>query len=188
MLTCLTCQSISITSFLKASENLVKTAVSTVGLVEGSEANVTVSDDFIPCGKADSCGEAKTFKSDQDFQDFLNKYRPDQTIINYALPLVADTTTAQFAAKSASLPQPSASRDFSGTNNQEQNVDEADLLKTDGTYIYTISNSILSIILAYPADKARVVSKISLKDLYPSAIFIEGNYLAVFGTQWDYSY
>ncbi len=42
-------------------------------------------------------------------------------------------------------------RDFSGTNNQVNNVDEADLLKTDGTYIYTISNQVLSIVLAYPA-------------------------------------
>ena len=45
-------------------------------------------------------------------------------------------------------------RDFSGTNNQEKNVDEADLLKTDGTYIYTISGGVLSIIRAYPYNEA----------------------------------
>jgi len=53
-----------------------------------------------------------------------------------------------------------------------ENVDEADLLKTDGTYIYTISSNILSIILAYPANKARVVSNITFNGLYPAAIFI----------------
>jgi hypothetical protein len=58
-------------------------------------------------------------------------------------------------------------------------------LKTDGTYIYTFSNKILSIVLAYPADRAYVVSKIDLKDLNAQALFIEGNYLSIFGT--DYS-
>jgi len=47
-------------------------------------------------------------------------------------------------------PKASASNDFSGTNNQQANVDEADILKTDGEYIYTISGNILSIVKAYP--------------------------------------
>ena len=63
-------------------------------------------------------------------------------------------------------------RDFSTTNNQVNRVDEADLLKTDGTYIYTISNQILSIILAYPANKAKLVSKTNFNDFTPSAIFV----------------
>lgn len=67
-------------------------------------------------------------------------------------------------------------------------MDEADLLKTDGTYIYTISNQILSIILAYPSSQARVVSKLNFKDLNPSALFLEGDYLAVFGTKWVTNY
>lgn len=57
-------------------------------------------------------------------------------------------------------------------------------MKTDGTYIYTISNQILSIILAYPANRAKVVSKLNFNDFNPSALFLEGDYLAVFGTKW----
>lgn len=74
------------------------------------------------------------------------------------------------------------SRDFSTTNNQVTNVDEADLLKTDGTYIYTITNQVLSIVLAYPANKARVMSTIDLRGKTPQAIFVEKDVLAVFGT------
>jgi uncharacterized secreted protein with C-terminal beta-propeller domain len=81
-----------------------------------------------------------------------------------------------------------ATPDYSGTNNQVQGVDEADLLKTDGRYIYTISDNLLSIILAYPATSASVVANLSFVNLNPSAIFIEGNYLAVFGTQVDTNY
>ena len=35
--------------------------------------------------------------------------------------------------------------DFSGTNNQEQGVDEADFIKTDGYFIYALQGSTLSI-------------------------------------------
>ena len=31
---------------------------------------------FVPCGKDASCGEAISFKTDQEFQDFVNKYNP----------------------------------------------------------------------------------------------------------------
>ena len=31
--------------------------------------------------------------------------------------------------------------DFSGTNNQEQGIDEADFVKTDGSYIYLVNQS-----------------------------------------------
>lgn len=64
-------------------------------------------------------------------------------------------------------------------------VDEADLLKTDGSYIYTISGNQLSIIRSFPVNNAQVLSTINLGTFKPEAIFIEGDFLAVFGT--DYS-
>lgn len=36
------------------------------------------------------------------------------------------------------------------------------MLKTDGTYIYTISNKKLVIVQAYPAEKARVLSTVDI--------------------------
>ena len=44
---------------------------------------------------------------------------------------------------------PVAGTDFSGTNNQEQGVDEADFLKTDGRWIYILNNGKL-VILGVP--------------------------------------
>jgi len=81
-----------------------------------------------------------------------------------------------------------ASRDFSETNNQVKGVDEADMLKTDGTYIYTISNQKLVIVQAYPAEKARVVSTVNLDQQYPSALFVEGDFLAIFGSDYSTGY
>lgn len=52
--------------------------------------------------------------------------------------------------------------EFSGTNIQVSGVDEADFLKTDGKYAYIISSNKLTIIDAYPPEKAKIISKTSL--------------------------
>lgn len=76
---------------------------------------------------------------------------------------------------------PNNSLAYSGTNNQVQGVDEADIIKTDGTYIYALVKNELSIIKATPASEANVVSKITFKSR-PQDIFIDGQFLAVFGS------
>ena len=53
-----------------------------------------------------------------------------------------DTATSNVAK---SQPTRTEGEDFSGTNNQEQGVDEADFIKTDGYYIYVLQGSSLSI-------------------------------------------
>src|SRR5712692_7358315 len=54
----------------------------------------------------------------------------------------------------------SSSPAYSATNVQVQGVDELDTVKTDGQYIYTITNNTLVIMKAYPANEAAVVSRI----------------------------
>ena len=50
------------------------------------------------------------------------------------------------AASGSAQPQKrTQGEDFSGTNNQEQGVDEADFIKTDGYFIYALQGSTLSI-------------------------------------------
>lgn len=60
-------------------------------------------------------------------------------------------------------------------------MDEADIVKTDGSYIYAVSGKTLSIIQAYPFFQARILAKIGF-DFYPTGLFIEGDNLAVMGT------
>ena len=81
----------------------------------------------------------------------------------------------------------SGSLDYSGTNVQVQGVDEADILKTDGNYIYTVTGKTVFVIKAYPGEDAEVVSKIEL-DNTPQGLFIDGDKLAVFGyvERFDY--
>lgn len=49
---------------------------------------------------------------------------------------------------------------YSKTNVQVEGVDEADIVKTDGEFIYVIRDSILIILKAYPPDEAGIVSRI----------------------------
>ncbi len=69
--------------------------------------------------------------------------------------------------------------DYSTTNIQVEGVDEADVVKTDGEYIYVVSNKSVIIAKAYPAEEAEVISKIDL-DGTINGVFINGDRLAVF--------
>ena len=70
--------------------------------------------------------------------------------------------------------------DYSQTNVQVAGVDEADIIKTDGQYIYAVAANDLFIIKATPGAQAEVVSKIQFKSR-PQDIYISGDRLTIFG-------
>jgi inhibitor of cysteine peptidase len=70
--------------------------------------------------------------------------------------------------------------DYSTTNIQVQGVDEADIIKTDGEYIYAVSNRNLFILKAYPGQDAEILSTIVLES-YPQGMYLSGERLAVYG-------
>jgi uncharacterized secreted protein with C-terminal beta-propeller domain len=78
-----------------------------------------------------------------------------------------------------SEPESVGDSEHSKTNVQVEGVDEADIVKTDGEYIYIVSGNNLTIVKAYPPEEAQVVSKLTL-DGGITGIFINGDKLAVF--------
>lgn len=89
------------------------------------------------------------------------------------------------APKSAEL----GSGGYSETNVQVEGVDEADIVKTDGKYIYAISSNTVAISEAYPPSEAKLLSKIAYDDNSTiSEIFINGDNLLVFGNRYQYYY
>ena len=68
------------------------------------------------------------------------------------------TPTAPQAAGSA------AAESYSSTNVQEKGVDEGDLVKNDGSYIYLARGSRFLILKGQPAEQAAVISDIDLKE------------------------
>ncbi len=80
----------------------------------------------------------------------------------------------------APVKETSDSPDYSETNIQVEGVDEADIIKTDGKYIYAVAQNNLFIVESYPAQEAEVVSKIEFKSK-PSNLYINEDKLVVFG-------
>ncbi len=66
-----------------------------------------------------------------------------------------------------------SSPSFSETNTQEQGVDEADLVETNGEFIYQVTGETLTIVDARNSDQLSITSETDLKDLGN----IEGAYL-----------
>jgi uncharacterized secreted protein with C-terminal beta-propeller domain len=110
------------------------------------------------------------------------------TTAGVAKAQTASSTVSEGSSVPAAAPSASGgvSRDYSGTNIQVEGVDEADFVKNDGKYIYTISGNKIVIVDAYPADSAKIVSQIELSGT-PQEMFINNDKLIVFG-YGDYSY
>jgi len=77
------------------------------------------------------------------------------------------------------------SPEHSTTNIQVAGVDEADIVKTDGEYIYLVSGNETIIVEAYPPEQAQVLSEIELEGT-AVGIFINGDRLVVFEEETPY--
>jgi inhibitor of cysteine peptidase len=93
------------------------------------------------------------------------------------------TVTATSATSPVSV-STSATPSHSQTNAQVAGVDELDTVKNDGTYIYTVTNNTVAIVLAYPTPEARLLAHVSL-DGSLQGIFVEGNRLVVVSQQYQ---
>ena len=72
------------------------------------------------------------------------------------------TTATMTAASTTTVAGAAAGSDYTTTNNQVKGVDELDVVKTDGSYLYVASSQSVSIIKAQPADSTAVVSTITM--------------------------
>jgi uncharacterized secreted protein with C-terminal beta-propeller domain len=79
--------------------------------------------------------------------------------------------------------------DYSQTNVQVAGVDEADIVKTDGTYLYIVSRTkgTVRIVKAVPAATMQQVAEISLADasVTPNDIYVANGTLVVTGTDFN---
>jgi len=75
--------------------------------------------------------------------------------------------------------------EHSETNIQVQGVDEGDIVKTDGTYIYKIQNGQVRIIRAYPASNMASAASLQFDTAFsPIELYVNGDQLIVVGAGW----
>jgi inhibitor of cysteine peptidase len=74
--------------------------------------------------------------------------------------------------------------DFSVTNVQVQGVDEGDVVKTDGEYMYQVNGSRVMIVRAAPADKMSLESVLQLEEkaFVIQELYVDGDRLTVIGS------
>lgn len=102
-----------------------------------------------------------------------------------------EAPAADSAAQNESKTSSGASDDYSSTNVQEVGVDEADVIKNDGKYIYLIKGNTIRIVEAFPASNLKELSSLTLgetdkENFYPSEMYVSGNTLTVIGSVNSY--
>ncbi len=177
---------------------------------------------IFPPSQAPTVGAMKTFSSDQQIIDYLNTYQvggygsfggPLDSKYFGASPVPAHIVTPGQsgvfgATDTGNAPQEywvTSTGDFSATNVQVAGVDEADTVKTDGSYIYTVSNSVPNGLVYFAGSQAQnqnnvfiidanpqnahVVSKIALgNDTQPAGLYLssDGSRLVVIASKYTY--
>jgi uncharacterized secreted protein with C-terminal beta-propeller domain len=134
-----------------------------------------------------------SFNSYDELADFLGRYNYDYYDLDYCEEKLSGIMIAKSRDTSNGIMGNSINIgdgktvDYSKTNIQVEGVDEPDVVKTDGTYLYILADSKLCIIKAHPAEKATVLSIIFFKDdVYVRNFFINKDRLFVFGTSQRY--
>jgi uncharacterized secreted protein with C-terminal beta-propeller domain len=138
--------------------------------------------------KSDSYG-LQTFRSEQELKNFvsdsLEAAEKNYQEIGWGLPGIAiDEAIPVSADRSMSL-LAGGSVEYSGTNIQVAGVDEADILKTDGKYIYYASGNRFFILDAFPAEDMEIVSSNSVENRI-MGLFINGDMLIVLKDSYIY--
>jgi uncharacterized secreted protein with C-terminal beta-propeller domain len=109
-----------------------------------------------------------------------------------AMPADEDVPMAKSAAPAAApsaAPQPMAQpmpvaqgpSHYTTTNVHEAGVDEADIVKTDGKFVYTLHNNALVIAKTWPVAKTDVASRFTFKTLQAQQMYLHGDQLIVSG-------
>ena len=101
------------------------------------------------------------------------------------VPSAASTDDASSSGRAGSSETGQAADDYSTTNIQVKGVDEADVVKNDGRYIYNIAGNKVVIVDAYPANGMDIVSEIEFKDKNIREMFLNEDKLIVFAEGYE---
>lgn len=134
------------------------------------------------------------FKSMDELKDVLEEQYTTATngtkgdiIYEDSITLETESVTDVSATKNKENRTERAVEDYSTTNVQVENVDEADIVKTDGKYIYYVTNGIVYII---ESEELKQISKLEFnKDkekFSPNEIYVKDNKLVVLGNSYTY--
>ena len=134
--------------------------------------------------KVESFENLYKIMQDKELENYYNE-SIDIGMAESATDIKGDMTITQSANKVENSEKEES--DYSNTNAQVEGVDEADIVKTDGNYIYYVTNDKVIIVNAQDEKNLKIVSEIQYNDnnFNPRELFIEENKLIVIGNLYE---
>ena len=95
--------------------------------------------------------------------------------------------TASKAGMAADSEPGGRAEDYSSTNIQVEGVDEPDIVKNDGEYIYVLNGKKILIVDSYPAEQMKLVGQIDFNEsVNIRNMFIKEDKIIAFGSTYNY--
>ena len=137
----------------------------------------------------ESTQELKKFSSAQEVLDYIKGSQANAQYggifygggvgIRREVATMAESAAPMAKSADSSGSAGGSAAGYSGTNIQVEGVDEADFVKNDGKYIYTLTQNKLVIVDAFPAEDAKILSETKI-DGRPRDMFLNKDRLALF--------
>jgi uncharacterized secreted protein with C-terminal beta-propeller domain len=142
----------------------------------------------IPKTVTSSSDKVKQFNSINEIKDFIDKNTIQEQESNgfdmMRTGSISKSATNIAAPGAVAESSRGGAGSYSQTNVQVEGVDEADIVKNDDKYIYTLSGNTISIVNAYPAETMKKESEIIVNSA--SNIYVNKDKLIVFSNSYSY--
>ncbi|RZA26845.1 MAG: hypothetical protein EOP10_02225 [Proteobacteria bacterium] len=138
--------------------------------------------DFLSLQSFENCSVADSYIQTNIRRKLADQFAQQRSNLRYygssradgAAPVAENDSASKESEGSASAPS-----DFSKTNTQVAGVDEPDMMKTNGTHIFTVSGTKVQIVQSWPANAMKPVSKIEIDGMPRNLFLTEDNKLVV---------
>lgn len=135
---------------------------------------------------ADGCDDVAAALREQAIEEMEQRLSDNEQMLLSSLSGGYGCYEAEYDAAGSGPPASSASRDegasdYSTTNTQVAGVDEADFVKNDDQYIYVLADARFTIIDAWPAAEAHVVSSIPVEG-EPKKLYVHDDRAVIYSS------
>ena len=139
----------------------------------------------------EDAGKLKQLATEESLNDFLKKAQDKMRAGGYGDYL----STAKFdealpanallgATESVAQSPTQRATEHSTTNVQVKGVDEADIIKNDGKYVYIVAGNNLIIVDAFPPEDSKIIANLNITNATPNQLFINENRLVLMSTTY----
>jgi len=132
-----------------------------------------------------NCGRLKSFSNESELEEYVKENTEEVQDDLYRISQIAGAPIVPGLMLTGL--DASGGVDYSGTNIQVEGVDEPDIVKTDGLFIYVMTGDDVVILRAHPTSMAEVISRTEV-GYRAMEMFVNGNRLVVFQGFYKYLY